>query len=224
MTIIAGNANSTIEFIDDQGKYCARCKIKKASSEFYRSVISSDGHESYCKQCKSEYSKEKKKEKKLLSYKDISNHKKWWLAENRLKKIAHQKVAYAIQKGELIRQPCERCQTTDTVVAHHEDYSKPLDVIWLCDQHHKERHSELDRMKKDKPKADMINNPPHYTHGGIETIAYIRAKLSPEQYVGYLRGNIEKYNSRIGLKDDSVQDAGKIEWYAKELHRFLREG
>ena len=83
---------------------------------------------------------------------------------------------------------------------------------------------EIDKENKDKPKPDMVNNPPHYTHGGIETIAYIRAKLSPEEYVGYLRGNIEKYNSRIGLKGDSVEDAGKIEWYAKELHRFLREG
>jgi hypothetical protein len=39
-----------------------------------------------------------------------------------------------------------------------------------------------------------------------------------------LRGNIEKYNTRIGLKDEAVKEAAKIEFYAKELHRFLREG
>ena len=82
---------------------------------------------------------------------------------------------------------------------------------------------EIDRENKNKPKPDMINHPPHYTQGGIETIEYIRAKLSPEEYVGYLRGNIFKYASRIGLKGESSEDSGKIEWYAKELNRFLNE-
>jgi hypothetical protein len=82
---------------------------------------------------------------------------------------------------------------------------------------------EIDRENKNKPKPDMINHPPHYTQGGIETIEYIRAKLSPEEYVGYLRGNIMKYTSRIGLKGESSEDSGKIEWYAKELNRFLTE-
>jgi hypothetical protein len=83
---------------------------------------------------------------------------------------------------------------------------------------------EIDRENKNKPKPDMVNHPPHYTQGGIEMLDYIRAKFPPEQYIGFLRGNIEKYNTRIGLKDDSVQEAAKIEFYAKELHRFLREG
>lgn len=223
MTIIAENANSSLGFVSDDSKFCARCNNKKALSDFYKSTLTRDGYESYCKTCKSEYYHERK-QKNLLSYKDIAHHKKWWLQENRLKKEAHQKVSYAIKTGELVRQPCERCSSTQNVVAHHEDYNKPLDVVWLCEIHHKERHSELDRMKKDNPKPDMVNSPPHYTGGGIETIAYIRAKLNPEEYVGYLRGNILKYTSRIGLKGAAAEDAGKAEWYSKELHRFLREG
>ena len=63
--------------------------------------------------------------------------------------------------------------------------------------------------------ADMVNSPPHYTKGGIETIDFIKAKLSPEEYRGYLRGNLLKYASRMGAKGED--DAGKAAWYAKRL-------
>ena len=71
--------------------------------------------------------------------------------------------------------------------------------------------------------ADMVNHPPHYTSGGIETIDYIKAKMSPDEYIGYLRGNIFKYNTRIGLKGDSVEDSGKIVWYAVELNKYITQ-
>jgi ribosomal protein S27AE len=51
-------------------------------------------------------------------------------------------VAEAIRKGVLIRKSCERCGAAKTD-AHHEDYSKPLDVIWLCRKCHQQRHREL---------------------------------------------------------------------------------
>lgn len=71
--------------------------------------------------------------------------------------------------------------------------------------------------------VDMVNHPPHYTSGGIETIDYIKAKMSPDEYIGYLRGNILKYTSRIGLKGNPTEDAGKIVWYANELHKYLSQ-
>jgi hypothetical protein len=70
---------------------------------------------------------------------------------------------------------------------------------------------------------DMVNHPPHYTNGGIETIDYIKAKMSPDEYIGYLRGNILKYTSRIGLKGDPVEDSGKIVWYAVELNKYITQ-
>lgn len=45
----------------------------------------------------------------------------------------------AINRGELIRQPCERCGNPKSH-GHHSDYSKPLDVIWLCAAHHNAEH------------------------------------------------------------------------------------
>ena len=67
----------------------------------------------------------------------------------------------------------------------------------------------------DAVRPDMVNSPPHYTAGGIETIDYIKAKLSPEGYRGYLQGNLLKYASRIGKKGSD--DAGKAAWYAQRL-------
>ena len=64
---------------------------------------------------------------------------------------------------------------------------------------------------------DPINHPAHYTHGGIETIDFIQAKLTPEEFRGYLKGNILKYGSRLGHKDNDMQDAGKLNWYTNKL-------
>jgi len=50
------------------------------------------------------------------------------------------KVHYAIKSGKLIRQPCEVCSTTENIHAHHCDYDKPLDVMWLCQKHHSDWH------------------------------------------------------------------------------------
>jgi hypothetical protein len=56
-------------------------------------------------------------------------------------------------------------------------------------------------------------NPDHYKVGGIQTIDYLQAKLSPEEFAGYCRGNALKYLSRAGHKDATVQEIGKAIWY-----------
>ena len=60
---------------------------------------------------------------------------------------------------------------------------------------------------------DMVNAPPHYTSGGIETIDYLAAKLSPAEFQGYCRGNALKYISRAGMKDATRQEIEKAIWY-----------
>jgi hypothetical protein len=45
-----------------------------------------------------------------------------------------------IKIGILIKEQCKICGTNENVEAHHEDYTKPLDVIWLCRNHHREHH------------------------------------------------------------------------------------
>jgi hypothetical protein len=43
-----------------------------------------------------------------------------------------------LKRGKLTRQPCEVCGAVAQM--HHDDYSKPLEVRWLCRGHHLEHH------------------------------------------------------------------------------------
>lgn len=71
---------------------------------------------------------------------------------------------------------------------------------------------------------DAINHPPHYMAGGIETIDYIKAKLSKEEFIGYLKGNALKYLSRASFKGELVEDINKHCWYANKLVEVLQDG
>lgn len=68
-------------------------------------------------------------------------HNKFWEGRNPEKAKAHRAIEYAVTSGKLQRAPCVICGAK--AQAHHEDYSKPLRVIWLCHSHHVERHVAL---------------------------------------------------------------------------------
>lgn len=68
---------------------------------------------------------------------------------------------------------------------------------------------------------DEINNPAHYTHGGIETIDYIQAKLTQPEFIGFLRANIIKYVTRAPLKG-SEQDYKKAQFYLDRLIKLYQ--
>lgn len=59
--------------------------------------------------------------------------------QHKIKTKAHGMVAYALKIGAIQRQPCWACG--DEAEAHHPDYSRPLDVVWLCNPHHREVHA-----------------------------------------------------------------------------------
>ena len=56
--------------------------------------------------------------------------------------------------------------------------------------------------------TDMVNHPPHYTKGGMETIDFIEAKE-----LGYNLGNVVKYITRADHKGDKHEDLCKARWY-----------
>lgn len=62
-------------------------------------------------------------------------HKIAWRRRNPEKAFAHDVFAAAIRAGKITRLPCEVCGSPKTD-GHHEDYSKPLSVRWLCRKHH----------------------------------------------------------------------------------------
>ena len=72
-------------------------------------------------------------------------------------------------------------------------------------------------------KVDMVNKPPHYTHGGIETIDYMQAKLTQEAFIGFLQGNCIKYLSRAAHKGTPIEDFKKAQWYLNKLVKTLEE-
>lgn len=63
---------------------------------------------------------------------------------------------------------------------------------------------------------DPVHLPQHYTAGGIDVIEILRAKLSPEEFRGFLKGNVIKYTLRAELKN-GMQDYQKGHVYAKWL-------
>jgi hypothetical protein len=76
-------------------------------------------------------------------------------------------------------------------------------------------------MEEPKIEVDMVNSPPHYKVGGIEVIDFIQAKLTTEEFRGYLQGNVLKYSSRVGYKGDASEDLAKLVWYANKLQETL---
>lgn len=73
------------------------------------------------------------------------------------------------------------------------------------------------------PKVDAVNHPSHYTQGKVECIDAIESALSPAEYIGFLRGQVIKYQWRCGLKDAAVQEAAKANWYGQRLEAFLKK-
>ncbi len=65
-----------------------------------------------------------------------------WAAGNPEKKRAQGALQHAVRSGRIARGNCCVC-LSPRVQGHHEDYTKPLEVMWLCAQHHKDRHREL---------------------------------------------------------------------------------
>lgn len=136
-------------------KECFKCKTIKPLNEFYKHSRMADGHLNKCKECTKNdatshrnnnlekiraYDRERgKNPERIKAAAEISSA--WRKADSRRTR-AHNAVTRAIRKGDLIRQPCIRCGEKKSL-AHHEDYDKPLEVMWLCQPCHKQRHKEL---------------------------------------------------------------------------------
>jgi hypothetical protein len=66
--------------------------------------------------------------------------------------------------------------------------------------------------------TDNVNSPKHYSlnHKGIECIDAMEAALTPEEFKGYLRGNVIKYVWRFRYKN-GLEDLKKAQWYLNKL-------
>lgn len=70
---------------------------------------------------------------------------------------------------------------------------------------------------------DPVKSPRHYTSGKVECIDAIESALGQEGFLAFLRGQVIKYQWRLGMKDSAAQDAGKAQWYGGLLEERLKE-
>lgn len=123
---------------------CARCNIKKPINAFYVSTISSSGNKGLCKPCVRKRTNTNNREPhrvaffsseagKLAAKKNFRNY----LSKYSNRHNVRMAVAAAINRGDLVRsKSCEECGVIGKIEAHHNDYSKTLEVRWLCKSCH----------------------------------------------------------------------------------------
>lgn len=134
-------------------KRCARCGEDKALTEYNHRVRRGKRYaQPYCKPC-------------FLAYwhewydkggkKGFGEAKQRWREKYPERERAHQIVTYALKTGRLVRGECMMrafggCR--GKIQAHHPDYSKPLEVLWLCVAHHNEADVDAGVGKRGRPR------------------------------------------------------------------------
>ena len=137
-------------------KVCFKCKEEKPRSEFYPHKRMADGLLGKCKECtkrdvredrryspnaraydKRRYTEDPERKRKLAE--GVKRRRR----ENPKKTKARNAVHNAVRDGRLIKPPhCSRCGIRGVKIeGHHEDYSKPLEVRWLCTLCHRRYYS-----------------------------------------------------------------------------------
>ncbi|MGX9277431.1 hypothetical protein ACWXWL_06765 [Pantoea ananatis] len=148
-------------------KCCFKCGQTKILADFYRHSQMADGHLNKCKECTKrdtkanrqeniDYYKEYDRNRANLSHRvsarqsyqqteafreSCSRSVKRYQQRHPEVRKAHIMVGNFLRDGKLIKPDvCESCQEAKRLYAHHCDYSKPLDVMWLCHACHKNWH------------------------------------------------------------------------------------
>ena len=133
-------------------KTCFKCLCVKPLDQFYKHAQMGDGHLNKCKGCAKDDVKKHRQENwqavraydrlrasqphRVAKAKEIQAR---WRAQHPDRRAAQAQVQYALRKGVIQRTPCMVCG--DKAESHHPDYSRPLDVVWLCPAHHKQAHA-----------------------------------------------------------------------------------
>ena len=137
-------------------KKCFKCGKKKPLEEFYKHPQMSDGTVNKCKECNKkdvrEHRLNPKYREKILEYdrqrfkkperkEKVMKYQKKRREEYPEKERARRLINYRVRKGLIKKKHCELCGEKKTE-AHHDDYSKPLEVRWLCFKCHRKVHGQ----------------------------------------------------------------------------------
>jgi hypothetical protein len=156
-------------------KVCFKCGQEKPLEAFYRHPQMADGRLNKCKECTKNDTKSNRNEKleyyqaydrsrgdlpnrieARKAYQGTSQYresssaaKQRYMRRYPAKTQARNAVNNALRDGRLTKLPCEVCGSAESE-AHHDDYSKPLEVRWLCDTDHKAWHkAERERRRQE---------------------------------------------------------------------------
>lgn len=130
---------------------CTKCGESKPLDDFYRHPFGRDGRQSKCAECtkadvkanrqaRIEYYRAYERERAKLPHR-VEARQEYARAHtgkprpetDPTKRAARIKLGNAIRDGKVMRPPhCEVCGTPGDVHGHHDDYERPLDVIWCC--------------------------------------------------------------------------------------------
>lgn len=147
-------------------KTCTRCNKVKPFDAFQVRRASDDGMTAACKVCLSEYEaaranlphriKARTEYRKTDAY-ALSHEKaaKRWAANHPDRRKANNLVNNAVRDGRLTPTPCWACGSQ--AEAHHPDYSRPLDVVWLCKHHHRAAHEAANDPTAAPARTQIIN-------------------------------------------------------------------
>lgn len=150
-------------------KRCSQCREEKPPSAFYKHPQTRDGLNSWCKACTAaRWQVWRKAHPTYKQVRTAAQRRRWALAEHQrdpqkktracqryrraqpLVYAARTAVGNALQSGRLVRPTaCTRCQRVCKLDGHHEDYTKPLEVVWVC----RRCHYRLDVAKRAREAA-----------------------------------------------------------------------
>ncbi len=138
-------------------KRCFKCEEVKPIEEFYRHPQMGDGHLGKCKECtkrdvkqryqlviedRHAYEKNRNQEPERRSA--MGDYRRQGRLRHPDRYKARTSVNNAVRDKKLVKDACCRCGSTNRVEAHHSDYSKPLDIDWVCFKCHREReHGQI---------------------------------------------------------------------------------
>lgn len=118
---------------------CYKCKETKEPEHFHKDRTRACGYSSKCKDCMKVVNKAKRETDEGKAKAVILARR--WKRNNKAKEHAHKAVARAVKAGNLIRpEQCAQCSSNEDIQGHHYDYSKQLDVVWLCRRCHLDLH------------------------------------------------------------------------------------
>lgn len=134
-------------------KSCFKCGCEKPLDAFYAHPKMADGRLNKCKTCTLADVKRHRLENigEIRAYDRVRAktpdstarrvaYTKMYRIDHPARYAANKAVRKAVKAGGLQPLPCLMCGSK--AVAHHPDYSRPLDVVWLCQPHHRQAHLE----------------------------------------------------------------------------------